>query len=80
MKNIKKTSFFWAFIALGIILVLGGLMLAPFWGQIWKECPWRNIGSLVVSYVVASVIILYLVVEYKVKYEDFRYIIKSPSF
>ena len=25
-------------------------------------------------------IILYLVVEYKVKYEDFKYIIKSPSF
>lgn len=25
-------------------------------------------------------IILYLVVEYKVKYEDFEYIIKSPIF
>lgn len=26
------------------------------------------------------IIILYLVIEYKVKYEDFSYIIKSPNF
>lgn len=61
MKNIKKTSFFWAFIALGVILILGGLALAPFWGQIWGECPWRNLGSIVVSYIIAVLIILYLV-------------------
>ena len=34
----------------------------------------------VVGLFLALLLILYLVVEYKVKYEDFSYIIKSPNF
>ena len=39
-----------------------------FWKIVW-----------VVGIFAILLIILYLVVEYKVKYEDFSYIIKSPS-
>ena len=34
--KIKKTKGFWLFITLGIIFILGGLVLAPFWGKVWE--------------------------------------------
>ena len=44
----------------GILTLTLALVLAPFWGKIWEGCPWKNVGSKIVSYAIAAVIILYL--------------------
>jgi len=45
------------------------MKMKKFWKFVW-----------IIGIFLILLIILYLVVEYKVKYEDFSYIIKSPSF
>ena len=51
MKNVKKTKAYWAYIVLGCILMIGALILAPIWG-FWAECPWKDLGSNIVSYAI----------------------------
>lgn len=60
MKNIKKTKYYFAYIMCGILTLTLALMLAPFWGKIWENCPWVNVGSKIVSYAIATLIFLYL--------------------
>ena len=43
-----------------------------------KNSIWKTIS--IIGIFVILIMILYLVVEYKVKYEDFSSMIKSPSF
>lgn len=60
-KEIKKTKSYWLFIALGSLLLLIALFLAPFWGKIWSDCPWKDFGIQLVSYAMAAMIVMYLV-------------------
>ena len=59
-KEIKKTKSFWVYIVLGSLLIVFGAFLLPIWGSIWEECPWKDLGLTVVSYMMAALILLYL--------------------
>ncbi len=59
-KDVKKTKAYWLYIALGILLISFAVILAPFWGNIWSECPWKDLGITLVSYAMAALIVLYL--------------------
>ena len=58
--NIKKTKNYWLYIVLGVIIFVFGLLLAPFWGSLWAECPWKDWGTELVMLFMAVVIVLYL--------------------
>ena len=62
MKKIivKKTKAYWLYIALGIVTLIFGILLLPFWGSIWNECPWKSWGTDLVMLFMALVIGLYL--------------------
>ena len=62
MKKItgKKTNAYWLYIALGIVTLIFGILLLPFWGSIWNECPWKSWGTDLVMLFMAIVIGLYL--------------------
>lgn len=62
MKKIivKKTKAYWLYIALGIVTLIFGILLLPFWGSIWNECPWKSWGTDLVMLFMAIVIGLYL--------------------
>lgn len=56
-----KTKFFWAYIVVGIIGILLGIMLMP----VWDSCPdwvfWRTWGKQIINIIICVCIILYLV-------------------
>lgn len=58
--NVKKTKAFWFYILLGIIILILGVMLAPFWKMVWTDCPWKNWGTELVMLFMAVVIAIYL--------------------
>ena len=58
--KIKKTKGFWLFITLGFIFILGGLLLAPFWGKVWEGCPWKDLGYQFISVAMAILLLIYL--------------------
>ena len=43
--TVKKTKAYWLYIALGIVTLIFGILLLPFWGSIWNECPWKSWGT-----------------------------------
>ena len=59
-KEIKKTKNFWIYIALGVVLILFAAFLLPIWGTFWAECPWKDLGMTIVSYIMAALIVIYL--------------------
>ena len=58
--TVKKTKAYWLYIALGIVTLIFGILLLPFWGSIWNECPWKSWGTDLVKLFMALVIGLYL--------------------
>lgn len=58
--TVKKTKAYWLYIALGIVTLIFGILLLPFWGSIWSECPWKTWGTDLVMLFMAIVIGLYL--------------------
>ena len=58
--TVKKTKAYWLYIALGIVTLIFGILLLPFWGKIWNECPWKSWGTDLVMLFMALVIGLYL--------------------
>lgn len=58
--TVKKTKAYWLYIALGIVTLIFGILLLPFWGSIWNECPWKSWGTDLVMLFMALVIGLYL--------------------
>lgn len=58
--TVKKTKAYWLYIALGIVTLIFGILLLPFWGSIWNECPWKSWGTDLVMLFMAIVIGLYL--------------------
>lgn len=58
--TVKKTKAYWLYIALGILTLIFGILLLPFWGSIWNECPWKSWGTDLVMLFMALVIGLYL--------------------
>ena len=58
--TVKKTKAYWLYIALGIVTLVFGILLLPFWGSIWNECPWKSWGTDLVMLFMALVIGLYL--------------------
>lgn len=58
--TVKKTKAYWLYIALGIVTLIFGVLLLPFWGSIWNECPWKSWGTDLVMLFMAIVIGLYL--------------------
>ena len=59
-KTVKTKKNYWAYILLGIIFIVGGVILAPFWGQVWSECPWKDLGNKFISYAMALLLLIYL--------------------
>lgn len=59
-KEVKKTKAFWLYITLGILLIVASIILLPYWGSIWPECPWKDLGLQMVSYAMAALILIYL--------------------
>lgn len=59
-KTIKTKKTYWLFIVLGVLLILGGALLAPFWGKVWEGCPWKDLGFKVVSIAMAALLLIYL--------------------
>ena len=58
--TVKKTKAYWLYIALGIVTLIFGILLLPFWGSIWNECPWKSWGTDLVMLFMALVNGLYL--------------------
>jgi uncharacterized membrane protein HdeD (DUF308 family) len=44
----------------GSLLIIFAAFLLPFWGSIWTECPWKDLGLTIVSYMMAALILVYL--------------------
>ena len=59
-KTVKTKKTYWVNILFGILLIIGGVMLAPFWGKIWADCPWKDWGYKVISYTMAVLLMIYL--------------------
>ena len=59
-NKVTKKKSFWLYILLGIALIAGGLILAPFWGSVWAECPWKDWGVKAVSIAIAVLLFVYL--------------------
>ena len=59
-KSIKTTKLFWLYHVLGGLLILASIILAPFWGEIWSDCPWKDWGSITVSFAIAVLLCIYL--------------------
>ena len=57
--NVKKTKVFWLYHVLGGVLIAASIILAPIWG-FWEECPWKDWGSIVVSFAIAALLCWYL--------------------
>ena len=55
-----KTKFFWAYIVLGILGIILGIMLMP----VWDSCPdwvfWKSWGRQIINIIICVCIILYL--------------------
>lgn len=68
-KEVKKTKAYWTYIVLGVLLITAAVILVPYWGNIWPECPWKDLGLQLVSYAMAALILIYL----------FGYLIKKVS-
>lgn len=60
MKKIKKSKNYIWYILLGVILLLAAIILLPFWGDIWAECPWKDWGIQFISIAMAVLILMYL--------------------
>ena len=58
--EIKKSKNFWLYIVLGSLLIVFAAFLLPFWGSLWNECPWKDLGLTIVSYMMAALILVYL--------------------
>jgi len=58
--TIKKTKYFWALIVGGCLSILLAIFLAPFWGEIWVDCPWQDLGITIVSIAMAALVLLYI--------------------
>lgn len=59
-KTIKTKKTYWIYILLGIIFIVGAVILAPFWAEIWSECPWKDLGLNFISYAMAALLLIYL--------------------
>ncbi len=55
-----KTKFFWAYIVLGVLGIILGIMLMP----VWDSCPdwvfWKSWGRQIINIIICVCIILYL--------------------
>ena len=58
IKKNKKT--FWTYVLLGVVFILSGAILAPFWGNVWNDCPWKDLGIKFISYAMALMLCIYL--------------------
>lgn len=59
-KKPQKTKFFWAYIVLGVLAIVAAILFAPFWGNVWKDCPWKNWGTDIINLIIAGVLLVYL--------------------
>ena len=63
MKKIKKSKNYIWYILLGIVILLAAIILLPFWGDIWAECPWKDWGIQFISIAMAVLISIYLCID-----------------
>jgi hypothetical protein len=61
MNKIKKSKNYIWYIILGAIFLLAAIILLPIWGEIWKECPWKDWGIQFISIAMAVLILMYLI-------------------
>lgn len=54
----KNNKFFWAYITVGVILVLIALLLLPAWS--YTDVPWKGWGKLIINLIIALFLSLYL--------------------
>ena len=74
--TVKKTKAYWLYIALGIVTLIFGILLLPFWGSIWNECPWKSWGTDLVMLFMALVIGLYLFMFLIKKINRYRVVVQ----
>ncbi len=59
-KNPKKTKMFWAYIVIGIVLILAAVVFAPIWNKCGDWCFWKSYGMKIINLVIAAILIYYL--------------------
>ena len=47
-------------IILGSLSILLATLFAPFWKNIWENCPWGDWGDKIIGILIASLIVAYL--------------------
>ncbi len=47
-------------IILGSLSILLAILFAPFWKNIWENCPWGDWGDKIIGILIASLIVAYL--------------------
>ena len=58
--NTQKSKLFWLYIVVGILFVLTGIILAPFWIDIDKDLFFAPWGHSIVKFVISGLILLYV--------------------
>ncbi len=57
--SFKKSKLFWLYIVVGAILLLGAILLAPFWQG--TDAPFSNWGASIVNITMGAVLLMYLI-------------------
>lgn len=59
-----KTKNWWAYLVLGIVLIILGVIFLPIWGKgngkIWDDCPWADWGAAFVCLCIGIIVFIYL--------------------
>ena len=56
----QPTKWFWAYIVLGILAIILGIMLMPVWNSCGDWAVWKSWGMSIVNMIICACIVLYL--------------------
>lgn len=60
MFNTKKSKWFWAYVVVGALLMVLGVMLAPFWRDVSNDIFFANWGHSILQIVISLLIFAYV--------------------
>lgn len=60
LMNTQKSKKFWAYIVVGILLMVVAIVLAPFWDDVAPDVFFADWGMSIIQFVIAGLIMLYV--------------------
>ena len=58
--NTQKTKWFWAYIVIGVLFMITGVILAPFWRDVSSDIFFANWGHTILQFVISLLILSYV--------------------